>query len=102
MSMSAIDQISAHPCLFSVPSSEYAVTPNWTVGANARYFGITVDPYSGSIVNIDLSTTYSFEYFYFGAGYTWVDINVEIDESNWDGGLDWRFDGPHLFIGARF
>ena len=81
---------------------EYAVTPDWTVTANARYFGITVDPYSGSIVNIGLSTTYSFEYFYFGAGYTWVDVNVEIDENSWDGGLDWRFNGPHLFIGARF
>jgi hypothetical protein len=81
---------------------EYAVTPSWTVGTHARYFDITVDPYSGSILNLDLSTTYSFETFYFGAGYTWVDINVQIDDNSWNGSLDWKFEGPRLFIGARF
>lgn len=81
---------------------EFAVTPSWTVTARARYFGITVDPYSGSILNVGLSTTYSFDYLYFGAGYTWVDINVEIDKDSWNGGLDWQLNGPHLFIGARF
>jgi hypothetical protein len=81
---------------------EYAVTPSWTAGAHARYFGITVDPYSGSIFNFDLSTTYSFDYVYLGAGYTWVDINVEIDDDSWNGSLDWEFEGPRVFIGARF
>ena len=81
---------------------EYAVTPSWTVGTHARYFDITVDPYSGSIWNFDLSTTYSFDTFYFGAGYTWVEINVQIDDNSWNGSLDWEFEGPRVFIGARF
>jgi hypothetical protein len=81
---------------------EYAVTPSWTVGTHARYFAITVDPYSGSILNFDLSTTYSFDYVYIGGGYTWVNINVDIDEDSWNGSLDWEFEGPRLFVGARF
>jgi hypothetical protein len=81
---------------------EYAVTPSWTVGTHVRYFDITVDPYSGSILNVDLSTTYSFDTFYFGAGYSWVNINVKIDDDSWNGSLDWEFEGPRLFVGARF
>lgn len=80
----------------------YAVTPQWTLDVEARYFAITVDPYSGSILNLNLQATYNFEHLYVGGGFTWVNINVDIEDGDWNGGLDWDFSGPHVFIGTRF
>jgi hypothetical protein len=79
----------------------YAIKPNWTAAVDLRYFGVTVDPYSGSISNFDLSTRYYFNKFYVGGGYTWVNLDVDVDD-DWKGSIDWQFDGPRLFIGARF
>ncbi|MEH6604729.1 MAG: hypothetical protein V7711_04040 [Pseudomonadales bacterium] len=81
---------------------DYAISSNWLLGLNARYFGITVDPYSGSISNFELNTVYQWEHFYVGAGYTFVDIDIEVDDNDWNGALAWEFDGPSLFIGTRF
>jgi hypothetical protein len=79
----------------------YAINPNWTAAVDLRYFSVTIDPYSGSISNYDVSTRYNFNKFYVGGGYTWVKLDVDVDD-DWKGSIDWQFDGPRLFIGARF
>ncbi|MEH6549606.1 MAG: hypothetical protein V7711_10310 [Pseudomonadales bacterium] len=80
----------------------YAITPQWTLDLNARYFGITVDPYSGSISNFNVTTTYFFDKVYLGGGITWVDVDVDIEDDDWRGGIEWKFTGPHIFVGTRF
>ena len=80
----------------------YAINPQWIVNLNARYFAVTVNPYSGSISYLDLATAYYFENFYVGGGFTWVEVDVDVIKDDWKGGITWNFTGPNLFIGAHF
>ena len=81
---------------------DYAFSPQWSINFNARYFDISVDPYAGSISNVDLSTSYYFTNFFIGAGYNWVEVDVNVNDDDWQGGLAWDFNGPHIFVGSHF
>jgi hypothetical protein len=83
-------------------SYSFAITPRWLVDLDARYFAVTIDPYDGSIAYFGASTHYEFDWFYAGAGYTFVDLDIDVDNSDWKGSLESQIDGPSLFIGARF
>ena len=58
--------------------------------------------FSGSLVNVRLSTDYWFtNNFGMGAAINWFDLDAEVDDTNWKGAIDYRYFGPQIYVQAR-
>jgi len=79
-------------------AAEYHITPKWRAKAGGRYFTISIDEWSGDI----LEATAALEYLFhknlgIGTGYTYFDINVERDREKRIAELDYMFQGFQIY-----
>lgn len=86
---------------------DYHFTHRWTVGALAELFFLDLNDdtfaFSGTITNLRLSTDYwIFNNVGLGTAINWFALDVEIDDSDWKGGLDYQYLGLQLYAKIRF
>ncbi len=86
---------------------DYHFTPKWTVGTNAQIFFLDISDntfsFSGTITNLRLNTDYwLFNNFGLGAAINWFALDVEVDDSEWKGDLDYQYLGLQLYASIRF
>lgn len=86
---------------------DYYLTPRWTFGGRVEAFALELDDetfsFSGSIANVRLHTQYwIFNNFGLGAAVNWFKIDVDVDDEDWKGTVDYEYFGPQLYLTARF
>jgi len=79
--------------------------PAEKVQVNARFdwLSLTIDDYSGRLVNTEVSASYSVHpNIDIGAMYRLVDYSVKVNRDNWNGRVDYQFRGPAIFVQVGF
>ena len=82
---------------------QYDFSEKWSFRGSAEIFAIDYDDYSGSLYDIYAGVDYQFsEHVAVGVGINSVGLDVEVAKNNFDGNLDWRYDGGLLFFKFDF
>lgn len=86
---------------------DYHFTPKFSAGVHGEVFALDISDdtfaFSGTITNLRLST----EYWFFnnvalGAALNWFALDVDVEDSEWKGTLDYEYFGPQIYLKARF
>lgn len=81
----------------------YAFTPKWLLSGRVDYFTLNYDNYDGSLTNVQAAVDYRFtRHFGVGLGYRYVDYNLSVSDSSWNGDVEYKFHGPTLYGVASF
>jgi opacity protein-like surface antigen len=81
----------------------YAISPAFGLRARADLLSFSYGDYDGSLTNVELSVDWRFSpNFSVGAGYRYVDYKLDVTSSSWKGEVNYKFDGPIVFIEAAF
>ncbi len=81
----------------------YSFAKDWTLGGRVDYFSLDYDKYNGSLTNWVASVDWRFtKNFGVGLGYRYVDYKVSVSKDNFHGEVDYRFDGPTLFLEGAY
>ena len=86
---------------------DYHFTDRWTAGALAEIFFLDLNDdtfaFSGTRTNLRLSTDYwIFKNVGLGTAINWFALDIEIDDSDWKGDLDYQYLGLQLYAKIRF
>lgn len=85
---------------------DYAFTEKWRVLTHAEYFALKVGgstTYKGSMASLSAATEYDiFKNVALGVSYKYFSIDVDTDDSDWRGRIDYEYYGPALYIVAIF
>lgn len=74
----------------------------WLDGA-AQYFALQYDIYDGSILDTRIGVLWQpNKWLGIGLGYNRFDVDVELDDNDFRGKLEWVYDGPQLFYNVSF
>jgi hypothetical protein len=86
---------------------DYHFTPKWSAGLLGEVFWLNIDAdtfgFSGTLINLRAST----EYWFFnnvglGAAINWFSLDVDVDDGDWRGILDYQYWGPQVYLAVRF
>jgi hypothetical protein len=85
----------------------YHSNKQWTSGIHGEVFALDLDDddvsFSGALFNVRASTEYWY-YNYFGVGFAinWFSMDVDVEDSEWQGAIDYEYIGPQIYVIARF
>jgi len=78
-------------------------TPRWMLIARLGYFTLDYDKYSGDMTNAHVMVNYSVSpRWALGAAYQFVDLDLDVDETDYVQVYDIDFSGPMIFARFRF
>ena len=85
---------------------DYYINQRWTSSVHGEVFALELTDeafhFSGSVYNLRISTDYWLSNnFGIGAAVNWFDIDAKVDDSDWRGGIEYRYFGPQIYIKAR-
>ena len=92
--------------LFGV-SYFYHNNKQWTSGIHAEVFALDLNDsmvsYSGTLFNVRASTEY-WLYHNVGVGFAinWFSMDVDVEDSDWQGSIDYEYLGPQVYANVRF
>ena len=79
----------------------YAFNPKWALRARADWFSASIDKYDGRIVNAGLSVNYSMtQHFGAGLGYNLFELDIGVDDGDWQGRFNSRLNGLYIYLSA--
>jgi hypothetical protein len=79
----------------------YALDSRWAFQARVDWLSASFDEYSGGLFNAGVSANYQFtDHFGAGLSYNYFNVDVDVDNKNWDGSAEMSMHGP--FISANF
>ncbi len=74
----------------------------WLEGS-AQYFALSIDEYDGNLQDYRVFLTWQpRKWVGLGVGYERFTVDVDVNKSNFDGSLDWTYDGPMIFYSVSF
>lgn len=77
--------------------------PRVIISGKADYFGLGIDDYDGSILNLQASAQYRImDNVGIGVGYRYVDYDLDVEKTNYVASFDYQFNGPTFFIEIGF
>lgn len=86
---------------------DYHFTPKWSAGLHGEVFWLNIDAdtfgFSGTLINLRANT----EYWFFnnvglGAAVNWFSLDVDVDDGDWRGILEYQYWGPQVYLVMRF
>jgi hypothetical protein len=81
----------------------YAPAPKWLVSGRVDVFSLEYEEYDGSLVNAQLGADYRFHRnFGFGAAWRYIDYDLGVTKSKFNGGVNYQFSGPQLYVISTF
>jgi hypothetical protein len=81
----------------------YAFSPRWVLSGRIDYFSLKYDEYDGKLINLTAGIEYRVaRNFGIGAGWRYVDYEVNVTKARFNGGVDYKFSGPTLYATASF
>jgi len=82
---------------------EYALSDHWSFRASGEFFFIEYDDVDGSLVDIYAGLDYRvLDYLSIGLGFNSVTIDVDANQNDFEGGLDWQYSGGLVFLKFNF
>jgi len=85
---------------------DYAFTPKWRLLTHAEYFALKIGgstTYKGSMLNLRAATEYDIlRNIALGVSYTYFAMDVDADDSDWHGRIDYKYYGPAIYVVAQF
>lgn len=76
---------------------EFVLAEKWGLYVNANYFALKIDNIDGRILSYNLSVLYNvYKNFSLTAGYTGLNIRVDVERERTNGFLKWGYNGPSL------
>jgi hypothetical protein len=83
--------------------ANWEVVPRVTIGGRFDWLSLSIDDYSGRLINTEASVAYAVhKNIDVGVLYRLVDYEVKIRKDDWNGRVDYRFSGPALFVEVGF
>jgi hypothetical protein len=77
--------------------------PRVIIGGRADYFGLGIDDYDGSVLNLQASAQYRImDNVGIGVAYRYVDYDLDVEKDNYVASFDYNFWGPSFFIEIGF
>jgi hypothetical protein len=81
----------------------YTFGEQWTVNARVDYFNLNYNEYNGSLTNWTTSISWRFmPNFGAGLGYRYVDYKVGMTKPRFHGDINYKFNGPTLYVEGAF
>jgi hypothetical protein len=81
----------------------WKMAPKWVLVARMGYFTMDYDQYSGDMINAHFMVNYSVSpRWVLGAGYQFVDLNLEVEKTDFNQIYDIDFAGPMVYAKFRF
>jgi hypothetical protein len=81
----------------------YEFTDRLSLDASGEFFAVEFDNVDGSLVDLYLGVDYEFsEHVAVGVGFNSVHIDADVRKINFNGNLDWRYDGALVFFKFDF
>lgn len=81
----------------------WSLSHNLWIDAAVEYFALSLDDYSGSLQDYRLFITWQPKtWLGVGVGYNRFKVDVDVDKDDFNGNLDWVYDGPMIFYSASF
>lgn len=81
----------------------YAFSPRWLLTGRVDYFSLNYSDYDGSLTSVTAGIDYRFaRNFGIGAGYRYVDYDLTVSKSDFNGGVRYKFSGPTVYAIASF
>ncbi|KQB43600.1 hypothetical protein [Flavobacterium aquidurense] len=75
--------------------SEIVLAKNWGLYVNANYFALKVNDIDGRILSYNVSVLYNvYKNFSLTAGYTGLNIRVDVEKERLNGFFKWGYNGP--------
>jgi hypothetical protein len=79
----------------------YAFTEKWALRTRLDWFSASVDKYDGQIVNAGLSVNYSMtQHFGAGLGYNLFELDIGVDDGDWQGRINSSLNGLYVYLSA--
>lgn len=83
--------------------ASYALSPRWLISGRVDYFSLDYDEYDGSLVAAQGGIDYRFtRNFGIGLGYRYIDYDLTVTKARFNGGVEYRFSGPVLYLVGSF
>ena len=77
----------------------HAFSEKWAAIFRIDWLSASFDKYDGRIINSALNVGYAVtDHFGIGLAYNFFEINLKVDNSDWKGRIQSRFDGPYLSL----
>lgn len=77
----------------------HAFSPQWAAHARLDWFSAEVGAYDGRIVNAAASIVYApSKHFGVGLAYNFFELDVKIDDPDWNGSVNAQFNGPYISL----
>ena len=81
----------------------YSISPRWIFKSRLDVLSARVGKYNGLLLNASLGVNFqAFEHAGIGIAYNYFELDVAIDESNWHGDIETRYNGIFLYLSAYF
>lgn len=75
----------------------------WALVGRGQLLRIEIDDIDGALSHASIALEHdTFEHIGFGIGYDFFDVDVSASNSDWNGEVDFRFEGPMVFVKAIF
>jgi hypothetical protein len=86
---------------------DYYLSPRWAINLSGELFYLKLNSnlvtYQGSLYNARLGTEYWLSnHFGVGGAVSVFGLDVDVDDPDWKGSLDFRYWGPQLYVVGRF
>lgn len=76
---------------------------DFVVDATAQFFALSIDQYDGHLTDYKIALTWQpKKWLGIGVGYNQFGVDVDVDDGDFKGTLDWTYRGPMLFYSATF
>lgn len=77
--------------------------PRVIIGGRADYFGLGIEEYDGSVLNLQASAQYRImDNVGIGVSYRYVDYDLDVEKDTYVASFDYQFTGPSFFIEIGF
>ena len=81
----------------------YAFTPKWLLSGRVDVFSLEYEDYDGSLTNVTAGVDYRIlRNLGIGAAYRYIDYDLNVTASRLNGGINYRFSGPLLYLVSSF
>ena len=81
----------------------WSLTHDLWFEATAQYFALSIGDYDGNLQDYRASVTWQpRRWLGIGVGYERFTVDVDVDKDDFNGSLDWTYDGPMIFYNASF
>jgi hypothetical protein len=81
----------------------YAFTPKWLLSGRVDIFSLDYDDYEGQLINATLGVDYRlFRNFGLGLAYRYIDYDLSVTTSEYNGAINYGFSGPLLYLVSSF